>query len=150
MGDLKTRLTIKALIGALAGIAICIFFYAIGAYDHILTNRPLFILQFVGSAVLGIVSMGGSIAYEIDSWGLTKATLVHYVVTLGTFVGISVLLGWFSETIALLIAFLVMTVMYFLIWLFNYAIWKREIRKINSDLNKMKQEEKDKKEGEHP
>lgn len=56
-----------------------------------------FIIQIVGSALLGVICNGGSVAYEIDSWGLTKATLIHYTVSLGVFILACKLLHWFPS-----------------------------------------------------
>lgn len=129
----------RALIGALMGIAICLILYGFGLYDEIIIdNKPFVIMQFVGSALNGIICMGSTIAYDVDSLGLSKSTLIHYVITLVSFFSFNFLLGWFSEfSIILILA--VFTVAYFIIWLVNYLIYKREIRRMNKDLEYIKQ-----------
>ncbi len=129
----------RALIGALMGIAICLILYGFGSYDEIIIDdKPFVIMQFVGSALNGIICMGSTIVYDIDNLGLSKVTLLHYVITLVSFLSFNFLLGWFSEfNIILILA--VFTVAYFIIWLVNYLIYKREIRRINKDLEDIKQ-----------
>ena len=129
----------RALIGALMGIAICLILYGFGMYDEIIIDdKPFVIMQFVGSALNGIICMGSTIVYDIDNLGLSKVTLLHYVITLVSFLSFNFLLGWFSEfNIILILA--VFTVVYFIIWLVNYLIYKREIRRMNKDLDDIKQ-----------
>ncbi|MCR4610965.1 MAG: DUF3021 domain-containing protein [Lachnospiraceae bacterium] len=129
----------RALIGALMGIAICLILYGFGLYDEIIIDDKAFvIMQFVGSALNGIICMGSTIVYAIDNLGLSKVTLLHYVITLVSFLCFNFLLGWFSEfNIILILA--VFTVAYFIIWLVNYLIYKREIRRMNIELEDIKQ-----------
>lgn len=128
----------RALIGALMGIAICLILYGFGLYDEIIIDdKPFVIMQFVGSALNGIICMGSTIVYDIDNLGLSKVTLLHYVITLVSFLCFNFLLGWFSEfNIILILA--VFTVAYFIIWLVNYLIYKREIRRMNIELEDIK------------
>lgn len=129
----------RALIGALMGIAICLILYGFGSYDEIIIdNKPYVLMQFIGSALNGIICMGSTIVYDIDNLGLSKVTLLHYVITLVSFLSFNFLLGWFSEfNIILILA--VFTVAYFIIWLVNYLIYKREIRRMNIELEDIKQ-----------
>lgn len=129
----------RALIGALMGIAICIMLYSFGMYDEIIIdNKPYVLMQFIGSALNGIICMGSTIVYDIDNLGLSKVTLLHYVITLVSFFSFNFFLGWFSEfNIILILA--VFTVAYFIIWLVIYLIYKREIRRMNIELEDIKQ-----------
>ena len=129
----------RALIGALMGIAICLILYGFGSYDEIIIdNKPYVLMQFIGSALNGIICMGSTIVYDIDNLGLSKVTLLHYVITLVSFFSFNFLLGWFSEfNIILILA--VFTVVYFIIWLVIYLIYKREIRRMNIELEDIKQ-----------
>ena len=142
MGEIKTKILIKSMIGALASVGICLMLYAFGSYDDIFFDRPAVLAQFLGSMLMGALAMGGSVAYEIDSWSLGKATLVHYIATIGAFICASSLLHWFGG-IVLLIAIICFTISYFIIWLVNYLLWKKEISKINSDLAEMKRKEEE-------
>ncbi|MCR4787452.1 MAG: DUF3021 domain-containing protein [Lachnospiraceae bacterium] len=145
MGEIKTKILIKSMLGALMSVGICLVLYVFGSYDNIIFDRPAMIAQILGSMLMGALCMGGSVAYEIDSWSLGKATLVHYVATIGAFICASSLLHWF-DGVVLLIAIICCTVGYFFIWLINFLLWRKQIRRINSDLAEMKRKEEE----EHP
>ena len=138
---MEDRFAIKAMSGALIGVAICLVIFALGGYDaQIIESRSGFILQILGSALLGVICNGGAIAYEIDSWGVTKATLIHYVASLGAFMLATGLLHWFP-TQYLLLVFVIFTVLYAVIWLINFISWRKVIRQMNADLKQMIQNE---------
>lgn len=142
MRKLFNRFLIKALLGALMGLAICITIYGFGGYDDvIIINKPFVIAQFIGSAVLGIIGMGGSVVYEVEKWSLTKVTMIHYILVVIAFVCCCIFLKWFKSEV-LPIVLIIFTIVYFIIWLINYFISKNEIRKINKGLEILKQKDK--------
>lgn len=142
MRKLFNRFLIKALLGALMGLAICITIYGFGGYDDvIIINKPFVIAQFIGSAVLGIIGMGGSVVYEVEKWSLTKVTMIHYILVVIAFVCCCIFLKWFKSEV-LPIVLIIFTIVYFMIWLINYFISKNEIRKINKGLEILKQKDK--------
>ena len=138
--ELKYRFIIKVLAGALAGIMISMVLFLFDTTIDPGSGHLAWFIQFVGSGLNGAICMGSSIFYEIDSWGLRKATVLHYLLCLGSFSITSAVLKWFPTDI-LLIVFLVFTVVYILIWLTEYLLWKREIRQINDDLKNIRQKE---------
>lgn len=143
MKDLKIQLIIKSMLGALIGIAICLILYAFGFYDNnLIDNKPFVLAQFIGSALLGVICMGGSVVYAIDKLSLTVVTIIHYAMALVAFICACIFLEWFPISILPLVL-LVYTAVYFLIWLINYLIYKNEIRRINSELDEMKSKEGD-------
>ena len=94
------------------------------------------VIQLVGSAILGIVNMGAMSIYDIESWGLLRSTVTHFVLSLSSFLLANSLLGWFDKNV-MLIVIVAFVLIYFMIWLFQYLIWKKEIRKMNENLNRM-------------
>ena len=138
MSELKTKMIIKALIGAIISMLICLFISTF-ANDpaELIVDRFEFIIQFIGAGIYGAIPMGGSIVYEFERWSLLKATLIHYFMTMGALTVTNVLLGWFAWNIYLVVL-LAMTVAYFIIWLVNYLSCKREIERINNDLSNMR------------
>lgn len=141
MRKIFNKFLIKTLFGALMGLAICITIYGFGVYDDvILSNKPFMIAQFIGSAVLGIIGMGGSVVYEVEKWSLTAVTITHYILVVIAFVCCCVFLKWF-EIRVLPIVLIIFTITYFIIWLINYLISKNEIKKINEGLEILKQKD---------
>jgi positive regulator of sigma E activity len=127
MENLKLSLVIRALIGALIGIGICLMLYAFGEYDNMITDKP---------ALLGAINMGTQIVYDIEAWGIRKSTIVHYLICVMTFICASTLLHWFSADI-LWIVLIIFTVIYMIIWFIYSTLYKREVRQMNSGLEKM-------------
>ena len=136
MENLKMSLVIRTLIGALIGTGICLMLYAFGKYDNMIMDKPAFIAQFIGSILLGAINMGTQIVYDIEAWGIRKSTIVHYLICVMTFICASTLLHWFSADI-LWIVLIIFTIIYMIIWFIYSTLYKREVRQMNSGLEKM-------------
>ena len=91
---------------------------------------------------MGMLAMGGSTVYDIESWSLRKSTLVHYFLALGSFLICCFLLKWFPLD-WMIPVLLVYTLIYFLIWLTQWLLWKREIKRMNQELLRQEKEEED-------
>ena len=99
-------------------------------------EKTFFIFHLIGSSIMGLVGYGGAIVYDIESWSLGRATFTHYIVSFMTMFVISEMLGWFSHGI-LFYVFISFTLVYIIIWLTEYLIWKKQIREMNQDLEAM-------------
>ena len=132
--ELKRKFIINALTGFILGMFIGIIFWVIYG-NEMVTQR--FILQLVMSGLLGMISFGVMTVYEIESWGVSKATAVHYLTWLITFLATAIPMKWFEPWYELLIAVVIMTVIYVLIWLGFYLHWKKTIRQLNKQLEIM-------------
>jgi hypothetical protein len=90
-------------------------------------------MQLFGSGLYGAIANGGAIVYDFESWSLGRATITHYSVTFVAMFITSKILGWFPHGI-LLWVFLAFSIAYLAIWLTEYYLWKKEIAKINGQL----------------
>ena len=133
MKDLIRKTIIRALLGAVIGIGISI---SLHVFFNGYADAYEVVIQLVGSAILGIVNMGAMSIYDIESWGLLRSTVTHFVLSLSSFLLANSLLGWFDKNV-MLIVIVAFVLIYFMIWLFQYLIWKKEIRKMNENLNRM-------------
>ncbi|MCR5847032.1 MAG: DUF3021 domain-containing protein [Lachnospiraceae bacterium] len=143
--ELISKTIIRALIGAIIGIAISIAICLIsGSYRDIINHPGAFVAQVTGSALLGLVNMGAMSIYDIESWGLVKTTVIHFIISFTSFLLANTLLGWFERNV-LVIVIIAFVSVYFLIWLIQYLVWKKEIKNLNNDLKNMisKEEEGD-------
>lgn len=142
MEELKIKFIIKSLAGCLAGMLIpCIICVCGGYPDEVMLSRWGFVAQFIGSGILGTVGLGGSVVYDIESWGLRKATFIHYLATISVFSICSLALGWFTGSM-LLISIIPYSLVYFIIWMVEYIAWKREVRAMNLELETLLKEQK--------
>ena len=135
--DIKTKLLIKALTGCCLGMLISVFLCTFTSTSEDLSNRFFLLSQFIGSGLYGAVAMGGSVVYEIESWSVGKATLTHYLTVFVSFLTVNSLLGWFPGRV-MIIAIIIGTAAYSLIWLLEYAAWKLQVRELNEELNAMR------------
>ena len=130
--DLKSRFLINSLIGIIAGMIVGIIMWMLNSPDgHGNTN---FALHMIMSGLHGLIPCGAMTVYEIESWGLTKSTVVHATITLATILCIELPMKWFSLNAEFAIAMLIYVVIYTFIWLCNYLHWKHEVREMNDQL----------------
>ena len=134
--DIKTKFIIRALLGFSLGVIIGAIMFVLYASDTAPLNKSYLLLQLFGSGFLGVVANGGAIVYEFEDWALGRATFTHYIITFITMFAVSEMLGWFPHKI-LLIVIIAFSVVYLIIWLIEYAVWKNEVRRINRDLEIM-------------
>ncbi len=99
------------------------------------------ILQTVLGGLFGMVALGGTCVYDIEKWSLLRASLVHCLLILITYINVGLVLYWLSfHIIPILIMSGIIILVYALIWLVMYTRWKREIREINMLVEKYKKE----------
>ena len=97
------------------------------------------VLQTFLSGILGLVSIGGMLLYEIDKWSLAKATVVHFLLIAACFVGCSLILHWFPLQFSYYaISLGAMAVGFAIIWVIMDLIWKKEVKKMNEELDEYK------------
>ncbi len=138
MNGIRNDLIIKTLAGALIGMVIWIILFLTGGYpDEMVLDRPALAAQLTGSVIFGAVCMGGSVVYGIESMGVTRATLFHFVLCTGSFLIVSHILGWFPASwMPIVLAIFVLA--YFIIWLINYIYWINSVKDLNRDLEQMR------------
>lgn len=135
--SIRTKFTIRALFGFSLGLIAGAIMFVLYASDTEPLNKSYLIMQLFGSGFLGVMAYGGAIVYDFEDWGLLRATFTHYVVTFITMLAVSELLDWFPRSIILIVV-IFFSAVYLIIWLVEYALWKKEIRHINRDLEIMK------------
>lgn len=96
-------------------------------------------LSLLVMGLFGVLCFCGTLFYEIERWPLAAATAAHYLsITLGYLIT-NRLLCWNMPLKLLLMIEGMMTLGFFLIWLFMYLHFKAEVRKLN-ELAKLRNE----------
>ena len=133
--EIGSKLVIKALFGLVIGMIIGVVTWMIS--DPVLGNltNTALIIHLVVSGLLGMICMGSSIVYDFDSWGLLKATIVHYVACMVSFTAASTLLSWFPTWKSFAAMAAIMTLIYAGIWIGETIHWKKTIKGLNEQLN---------------
>lgn len=94
------------------------------------------LLQTMLSGILGSVFGGMSFIWEIERWGILKQTAVYFLSVSIPMMGISYLLYWMEHSLnGFLLYFLIFVMVFFVVWLFNFAIYWFKVRRINQELD---------------
>ena len=99
---------------------------------------PAAICQTLLSGLLGAVSMGTMVFYEIERWPLALSTAAHFLAIEAFYVPIALVLGWAATPAELLISVAIQLVVFILIWLVMYLRYKAQVRVLNELLKKRK------------
>ena len=122
-------------VGYAVGIVIGVIIFLCNSSRGFAEALPYILL----SGIPGAVAMGSTVIYEVEKWSVARATVTHFLIT---FVGLYLVgfaLEWFRfGEPAFWIFTAAMVAAYVLIWLIQYTAYKRQVRKMNEDLQKWK------------
>ena len=94
------------------------------------------LMQTILSGILGSVFGGMSFIWEIERWSILKQTAVYFLSVSIPMMGISYLLYWMEHSLnGFLLYFLIFVMVFFVVWLFNFAIYWFKVRRMNRDLH---------------
>ena len=94
------------------------------------------LLQTMLSGILGSVFGGMSFIWEIERWSILKQTAVYFLSVSIPMMGISYLLYWMEHSLnGFLLYFLIFVMVFFVVWIFNFAIYWFKVRRINEELD---------------
>ena len=130
---MRNILITRLLAGFVLGMIIGLMFWILNKRTF---DDAELLLQLMASGLFGMISMGSSVVYRIESWGLRKSTFVHYLVSLAAFMLFSTMMGWFEGSV-LLIAAVVYTALYAVIWITMSIYWRKTINELNDELGSL-------------
>ncbi len=94
------------------------------------------ILQTVLSGILGAAFGAASVIWEKDSWSLAKQSAIYFAVASLAMFPIAYLAEWMEHSITgFLIYFAVFAGIFAIVWISQYLLWKKRIKKINSEIS---------------
>ena len=139
MKELWRKTAMLAAIGFAAGLLVAGGFLMLNGIQEVYAARGAgwMAAYILISGGVGLVNMGTMTIYGIERWSLTRATLTHFAIVLGSYFALGGFLGWFRSAMAwiMLAGFVVV---YFIIWLIIYLSYKRQVRRMNEDLKHWK------------
>lgn len=148
---------LRALIGFLIGIVIGnLIAILTGAFDTggvtFASQRLLEIaggngilavlLQSLFSGLYGAACFAGMSFYEAERMPLAAATALHCALIVLLFVPIALLLGWVGGILEILIIAVIQLVVFFIIWLILWAVYKKQVRELNEMQKQFSEKEK--------
>lgn len=129
--ELRNKFIINSLIGFIAGMFVGI---AIWMIPPVNTEGRSLLLHVIVSGIHGMIPVGATAVFEIESWGLTKQTVVHASLTLATILCIEIPMKWWKPGPEFAIALAGYVAVYVIIWLVNYLYWKHTVAEMNEQL----------------
>lgn len=131
------------LLGALVGVAITLLsgndILSFGGAEKTASS----ILYLLLSGVNGAVCLGSTAVYGIESWGILRSTVTHFFIAFGSLF-IFFCAGVASGVMTLpsagmcLVILAVCLAVYVLIWLVQYLVYRRKVKKMNLELKAWK------------
>ena len=88
--------------------------------------------QMLVSGAFGAIPMVGTVLYELDSWGLLKQAIVHFVSYTPIYVVLGTAMGWFEPTpvtIGVIVGFF--AIGHTIIWLIMYLRYRAEVEQLD-------------------
>ena len=126
--NLRAKFIINSLAGCVLGRLGGVAIWMIPPVNK--EGRSL-LLHVIMSGLQGMIPFGAMTVYEIESWGITKQTVVHASLTLATILAIEIPMKWWKPGAELAIALAGYVVVYVIIWLCNYLYWKHKVTEMN-------------------
>ncbi len=149
---MKKKIIMRGLLGLPTGIAIgfvitliisaCIgngSFYPVTPelIDTMGNELNAVILQTVLCAVMGVGFAAASVIWELDSWSLAKQSGIYFMIISVIMLPIAYVTNWMKHTALGVLSYVAIFVAIFIIvWLSQYLLWKRKIKKMNALVSK--------------
>ena len=92
-------------------------------------------LQSLLYAVIGFSFASSSVVWNMDSWSMLKQTALYFIINAVVMMPIAYGLNWMQHNSKGIIIYLAVFTLYFaVIWLIQYFIWKRYLKRMNTKL----------------
>ena len=136
--NLKAYLHRGLLFGGFGPIVVAIVYAIVGVAtkDNLITTTN-FLLATISSYILAFLVAGSSMFYQIEHWGLTKASLLHALSLYVAYLCCYLLNSWIAFDIIDVLVFTgIFIAGYLLIWLIIYISIKHTEKKLNKKVEK--------------
>ena len=146
MEELWKKAAILGAVGLILGIFFGALFWYLGTGEAPAASAQpnVMILHLILSGVLGMVANGSSVLYEIETWSIARSTITHFIIAMATFYVVAFTLRWFAPTDPVCwIMSVILVIVYFIIWMIQYLIYKHKVKRMNEELKKWKSMRRD-------
>ena len=93
------------------------------------------LVQTLLSGLLGATFGASSVIWELDRWSLFKQTGTYFSITSFVMMAVAYFSYWMEHSIrGLIIYFIIFVGIFIFVWLVQYLIWKKRIKRINEKL----------------
>ncbi len=95
------------------------------------------ILQTLLSGVLGSVFAASSIIWEMENWSIAKQTGIYFAITAFAMMPIAYYAKWMERSGGFIAYFGVFVLIFAVVWIVQYLIWKNKIEKVNRSIKEI-------------
>lgn len=95
------------------------------------------ILQTVLCAIMGMGFAAASVIWELDSWSLAKQSGIYFLIISVIMLPIAYVTNWMKHTVLGILSYVaIFAAIFVVVWLSQYLLWKRKIKKMNALVSK--------------
>ena len=124
---------LRGFLGYMAGCMIGLCFALQNKEFTFMGTLPGILLGGIPGAIIA----GTTVVYDIEKWSLLRATVTHFLLTMGVIFLACFMLKWFPPwSTAFWILLAAEVVGYIIIWLIMHLRYRAEVRKLNELLKK--------------
>ncbi len=99
------------------------------------------ILQATLSGLLGSAFAASSVIWEIEDWSIAKQTGIYFAITALVMMPVAYFAKWLEPTVlGILKYFGIFTLIFIIIWVVQFLVWKSKIEKMNQGIEKKREE----------
>lgn len=147
---MKKELLLRGLLGIPLGIAIghiiTVFSSLSWGNGAFYSCMPTFAAQvgseaqavLIQTALCGLIGAGfaaGSVLWELERWSLARQTAVYFLLGAVLLIPTAYFCHWMERSVTgVLVYLLIFTVIFFLIWIIQYLLALRSVKKLNAGL----------------
>ena len=124
------NLAVHLLVANLLGSAVTPGFAARFSSDGAATLAQLMLV-----AVIGVAFSLGAMIFEIERWSFLKQGIVHFLATAAVWMPIAWICWAPYSGRGVLFTIMGWTLTYIVNWLVQYSLWKRDVRRLNLQIN---------------
>ncbi len=102
--------------------------------------NPQVIFEIIVGGLQGALAMGTTVIYKIESWSILKCTMTHFIIAMGGFFAMAAIQGWLDfGNPGFIIILVIMLLIYLMIWMMQYISYRHMVRKMNDELEKIRE-----------
>lgn len=132
---MKKTLFIRLLLGIVCGAAAAVLIRMI--VGGAAAEAKSFVADLAGGVIFGAVIAAGSLVFEIESWSLGRAMLIHFLILGVAAFSVNAVLAWVEPALCLFII-AGMALAYILAWVILSFFYRRRISDINGMLKDLR------------
>lgn len=99
-------------------------------------------IQALFCGLLGVGFGASGVIWEIEHWGIVKQTGIYFLIVSFIMMPIAYLLYWMEHSVAGFLSYFgIFALIFVFVWVIEFSIGKQNVKKLNDELSKTRDEE---------